>query len=150
MFGVRQLGSVWRGTGKKKKKMLSEKAKKKCGKDYKNRKLKQCPRKLFQTRGFFLCFFLLWALLCCLLRTLNTRRMVETNYTNVIKYMRRDFIFLTLELSLVHCMHTQNGWRRMKKRFEIMREIRYTRVEACSSSAIRGDDRRRREETWRG
>lgn len=28
MFGVRQLGSVWRGTGKKKKKMLSEKAKK--------------------------------------------------------------------------------------------------------------------------
>lgn len=108
MFGVRQLGSVWRGTGKKKKKMLSEKAKKKCGKDYKNRKLKQCPRKLFQTRGFFVCFF--FALSPSLLPFENTRRMVETNYTNVIKYMRRDFIFLTLELSLVHCMHTHTKW----------------------------------------
>lgn len=78
---------------------------------------------------FFFCVFFFFALSPSLLPFENTRRMVETNYTNVIKYMRRDFIFLTLELSLMHCMHTHTKWLAKNEKKDSRSCVRYVTFE---------------------
>lgn len=66
----------------------------------------------------------------------------ETNYTNVIKYMRRDFNFFFSSCFHSSCTggepvlaHTK--WLERENEFEIMREIRH----AAAQVDVRGDDR---------
>lgn len=82
----------------------------------------------------------------------------ETNYTNVIKYMRRDFNFFFLLVFILHaleeslCLHTQNGWReRMNSRSCVrydMQQLKSMYVEMIETTTF--DERIREREREMG